>query len=68
MGSGSRRIRHPGMVPTHPDLAELARSMFVLLTTYRRDGEAVPTPVWIADDGERLLVTTGAASGKVKRR
>ncbi len=56
------------MVPTHPDLAELARSMFVLLTTYRRDGEAVPTPVWIADDGERLLVTTGAASGKVKRR
>ncbi len=41
--------------------------MFVLLTTYRRTGEAVPTPVWIADDGERVYVTTGAASGKVKR-
>lgn len=54
-------------MPTPLDLAELARSTFVLLTTYRRDGEAVPTPVWIADDGERLLVTTGAASGKVKR-
>lgn len=62
--SGERRIRHPGGV-SHFD--ELARSTFVLLTTYRRNGEAVPTPVWIAPDGERLLVTTGAESGKVKR-
>ena len=65
--SGRGGILHAGRVPLSPDLAELARSPFVLLTTYRRTGVGVPTPVWIASDGDRLLVTTGAASGKVKR-
>jgi PPOX class probable F420-dependent enzyme len=54
-------------VPRPAPFAELARSTFVLLTTYRRNGDAVATPVWVAPDGERLLVTTGASSGKVKR-
>jgi PPOX class probable F420-dependent enzyme len=40
---------------------------YVSLTTYRRDGRAVPTPVWIAADGDALLVTTPSGSGKVKR-
>ncbi len=48
-------------------LAQLARSTYVLLTTFRRTGEAVGTPVWIVGDNDRLLVTTGAAAGKVKR-
>ena len=54
-------------MPLPTDLAEIARSPYVLLTTYRRNGDAVATPVWVASDGERLLVTTGASSGKVKR-
>ena len=48
----------------------LARAPFVLLTTYRRTGEAVPTPVWAAPDATvagRLWVTTPAGSGKVRR-
>jgi PPOX class probable F420-dependent enzyme len=48
-------------------LAGLADERFVSLTTYRRTGEAVSTPVWIARDGGDLLVTTPKESGKVKR-
>jgi uncharacterized protein len=37
------------------------------LTTYRKNGEAVATPVWFAQVGEKLYVYTGEKSGKVKR-
>lgn len=40
---------------------------YLLVTTYRRDGTAVPTPVWFAGTNGRYLVVTGADSGKVKR-
>lgn len=49
------------------DLLALADEQYVLLTTTRRSGVAVPTPVWVARDGDALVVTTGADSGKVKR-
>lgn len=48
-------------------LLTLATEQYVLLTTTKRSGERVPTPVWVAHDGEALLVTTGAEAGKVKR-
>ena len=48
-------------------LLGLADERFVSLTTFRRSGEAVSTPVWIAADGDHLVVYTPAASGKVKR-
>ncbi|SDS34647.1 PPOX class F420-dependent oxidoreductase [Microterricola viridarii] len=49
-------------------LSALAAESYVLLTTFRQSGEAVSTPVWIAEspDGQ-VLVTTGTSSGKVKR-
>ncbi|HXB14227.1 MAG TPA: PPOX class F420-dependent oxidoreductase [Solirubrobacteraceae bacterium] len=41
---------------------------YALLVTYRRSGEAVPTPVWFGLEGaERLYVRTGADAAKVKR-
>jgi uncharacterized protein len=40
---------------------------YLSLTTYKRDGTAVATPVWFAHDEGRLLVVTDAGSGKVKR-
>ena len=46
---------------------EWADERFVALTTYRKTGVAVSTPVWIATDGTTLMVTTPADSGKVKR-
>jgi uncharacterized protein len=48
-------------------LAEMADEQFVSLTTFRRSGAPVATPVWIARDGDALVVTTIADSGKVKR-
>ncbi|WP_141939084.1 PPOX class F420-dependent oxidoreductase [Microbacterium sp. SLBN-154] len=49
------------------ELIALAAEEFVSLTTFRRNGVGVPTTVWVARDGDRLVVTTGADSGKVKR-
>ena len=40
---------------------------FVLLTTFRRDGTAVPTPVWTAPVDGVLGVWTSGSSGKVRR-
>lgn len=45
----------------------LARQRFVALTTFRRNGEGVPTPMWIGRDGTDLFVWTHADSWKVKR-
>lgn len=48
-------------------LDALRRGKYVSVTTYRRSGEGVPTPVWYAlSDGE-LVFWTGAGTGKVKR-
>ncbi|HEY4020223.1 MAG TPA: PPOX class F420-dependent oxidoreductase [Pseudonocardiaceae bacterium] len=48
-------------------LDQLAASKYVLLTTFRKDGRAVPTALWFARDGADLVVWTPTTSGKVKR-
>jgi PPOX class probable F420-dependent enzyme len=45
----------------------LGRQQFMSLTTFRRTGEPVSTPVWVAPGGAALLVTTQLSTGKVKR-
>ncbi len=45
----------------------LGGSRFALVTTFRRDGTPVPTPVWIAPIDDWLGIWTVADSGKVKR-
>lgn len=50
-----------------PSLADLGDEKFVSLTTFRRTGVGVATPVWIGRDGDTLVVTTPTGSGKVKR-
>lgn len=46
---------------------EIGRSRYVSLTTYRKDGTAVATPVWhVMRDGE-LLIVSEAGAWKVKR-
>lgn len=37
---------------------DLATEPYVLLTTYRRTGIPVSTPVWVVDGLDGLLVTT----------
>ncbi|WP_019890422.1 PPOX class F420-dependent oxidoreductase [Streptomyces purpureus] len=46
---------------------ELRRGRYVSLTTYRKNGTPVATPVWFALDGEELVVWTRSDSWKVKR-
>lgn len=40
---------------------------YMSLTTFRKSGKAVPTPVLFAEDNGKLYVSTRAHSGKVKR-
>lgn len=46
---------------------EIADGKYVSLTTFKKDGTPVATPLWGARDGDRLLVWTTADSWKVKR-
>ena len=41
---------------TAPALAALGDEKFVSLTTFRRSGVGVPTPVWIGREGDALSV------------
>jgi PPOX class probable F420-dependent enzyme len=43
------------------------RAKYVSLTTFRRDGTPVATPVWIVRHDDGWACTTGSTSGKVKR-
>jgi hypothetical protein len=40
---------------------------FINLTTFRKTGKAVVTPVWFAQENGRVYVYTGAETGKAKR-
>ncbi|EMF51787.1 MULTISPECIES: PPOX class F420-dependent oxidoreductase [Streptomyces] len=48
-------------------LDALGAGKYLLLTTYRKNGTTVPTPVWVVRDGDALGVWTVADSWKVKR-
>ena len=50
-----------------PSFADVAKAQYVLLTTFTKDGRAKPTPIWAANDGDRLLMITQGKSWKVKR-
>ena len=45
----------------------LGTSDFIELTTFRRSGQGVPTPVWVVHDGGALAVFTPTGTGKLKR-
>ena len=47
--------------------APVFRGRYLSITSYKRDGRGVATPVWFVQRDGRLLVETDAASGKVKR-
>ena len=46
---------------------DLERGKYLSLTTFRKDGTPVATPVWLVRDGDALRVITQADSGKAKR-
>jgi PPOX class probable F420-dependent enzyme len=55
-------ITHPT-----PTLERFARQKYVLLTSYRKSGIAVSTPVHIAVEGGHAFVRTWSTAGKFKR-
>jgi PPOX class probable F420-dependent enzyme len=48
-------------------LAQFISQPYLNIETFRKDGQAVQTPVWFVEDSGILYVRTIAESGKVKR-
>lgn len=67
--AGSSSLPTPTM--NSPDMTpaerELSRARYVSLTTWRRDGRPVATPVWVVPFEGGWAFTTGGEAGKVKR-
>jgi len=45
----------------------LVKQKYINLTTFRKNGKAVPTPVWFVIQDNKLYVYTYGTSGKAKR-
>jgi len=50
--------------PTPPAIHD---QKYVSLTTFRKNGVGVPTPVWFGEEGDKLYVMTASRLGKAKR-
>jgi PPOX class probable F420-dependent enzyme len=48
-------------------LKQFEKQQYLNLETFRKNGQGVKTPVWFAQDGEKLFVWTESTSGKAKR-
>lgn len=59
--TGGSAVSSPGPFPN------LGTANVAILTTFKRDGRAVPTPVWYVRRGDRMVVATHRATGKLKR-
>jgi PPOX class probable F420-dependent enzyme, Rv2061 family len=52
---------------TTPEIQALFRAEYINLTTYRKDGTPMITPVWGSEERGTIYVETQATMGKVKR-
>ena len=50
-----------------PSFQELAAEPYVSLVTFRRNGNGIPTPIWIAAADGKLYAFTDGTSAKMKR-
>jgi PPOX class probable F420-dependent enzyme len=69
-----RGLTSPGSAATSSSVQEMAmanatlpNSRYIALTTYRRDGRPVTTPVWSAPLAGKLYVVTAESTGKARR-
>ena len=49
------------------DFSVVEGQKYMSLTTFRKSGKPVPTPVWFVEKNDKLCVWTQLNSGKVKR-
>jgi uncharacterized protein len=52
---------------SNPIPPEIQGQKYICLTTFRKNGAGVSTPVWFGEDGDKLYVMTRSDSGKYKR-
>jgi uncharacterized protein len=66
----------PSMTPSAPapqtvqrlrDLRALFPGRFLSVTSFKRDGTGIATPVWFVSDGSRLFAFTDLNSAKIRR-
>jgi uncharacterized protein len=50
-----------------PTPSAIAGQKYISLTTFRKNGVGVPTPVWFGQDHDKLYVMTRSDMGKAKR-
>jgi PPOX class probable F420-dependent enzyme len=62
----NQTIEHPVQRPAR-DLETLFPGRYLSVTSFKRDGTGVATPVWFVSDGRRLLALTDLHSAKVRR-
>jgi len=55
-------VAMPSSIP-----AAIQEKKYIALTTFRKNGQAVPTPVWFGEEDGKLLVMTRSIFGKYKR-
>jgi PPOX class probable F420-dependent enzyme len=59
--------QHSALANRPPVATPAFPGKYLSLTSFRRDGTGVATPVWYVEAGGRLLVETDAGSYKVRR-
>ncbi len=52
----------PSAIPS-----EIRGQKYISLTTFRKNGVGVATPVWFGEEGDKLYVMTRSDMGKTKR-
>jgi PPOX class probable F420-dependent enzyme len=62
----TQTIERPVMRPA-PDLQALFPGRYLSVTSFKRDGTGVATPVWFVSDGSRLFALTDLHSAKIRR-
>jgi PPOX class probable F420-dependent enzyme len=51
----------------NPIPPEIRGQRYISLTTFRKNGAAIPVPVWFAERDDKLYVMTRSNTGKYKR-
>jgi PPOX class probable F420-dependent enzyme len=62
---GTETVERPAR--RHEDLKKLLPGRYLSVTSFKRDGTGVATPVWAVSDGKRLFALTDLHSAKIRR-
>jgi PPOX class probable F420-dependent enzyme len=63
----SSRAAHIGEADPTGSLQDLRGKKYCVVVTYKRSGEAVPSPLWFGTGNGKVYFQTGATTAKVKR-